>query len=271
MKRYVLAVDIGNTNTVFGLFEDNNDKNDYEIQKHWRTVTRRDRTSDELGIFLLGFLQSSGIDPAAIQGFIYSSVVPSFNPIVERMASDYFRSLAFRVRHDNIPLTIDYPRPEEIGADRLVNAVAGKTIYPGSQIIVDLGTATTFCIVNDGHYIGGSIAPGLKLSMEALFRNTAQLFPVEFSRPPCGVVADSTRHAIQSGFFFGWVGLLRGILSEIHKAYPNQKYQNIATGGLAAMIHREIPELFDTVDPMLTLRGLKIIYKAGKSGGSISH
>jgi len=262
MKGHVLAIDIGNTNTVYGLFEKNGDN---EILKHWRTVTRRDRTSDELGIFLLGFLQSSGIDPALIHGFIYSSVVPSFNPIVERMAADYFGATPIRVRHDNIPLTIDYPRPEEIGADRLVNAVAATAMHGGNQIVVDLGTATTFCIVHHGHYVGGSIAPGLKLSMEALFRNTAQLFPVEFSRPPCGVVADSTKHAIQSGFFFGWVGLLRGILTEIYHAFPDRKYHTIATGGLSSMIHREVPELFQTVDPMLTLRGLKIIYRSQTS------
>ncbi len=260
MKDYVLAVDIGNTNTVFGLFEDTDD---FEIQKDWRTVTRRDRTSDELGIFLLGFLQSSGIDPARIKGFVYSSVVPSFNPIVERMASDYFRSIPLRVRHDNIPLAIDYPRPEEIGADRLVNAVASNRMFGGNQIVVDLGTATTFCVVHEGHYLGGSIAPGLKLSMEALFRNTAQLFPVEFSRPS-SVIADSTRTAIQAGFFFGWVGLLRGILDEIYHTFPGKKYHTIATGGLAALIHREVPELFETVDPLLTLRGLKVIYRARK-------
>lgn len=261
MTDYILAVDIGNTNTVFGLFRDTAE---HEIEKHWRTVTHRDRTSDELGIFLLGFLSSSGIDPSSIRGFIYSSVVPSFNPIVERMAQDYFSTQPFRVRHDNIPLAIDYPRPDEIGADRLVNAVAANTMYPGSQIVVDLGTATTFCVVHDGVYLGGAIAPGLKLSMEALFRNTAQLSSVEFSRPPGGVVAKSTKHAIQSGFFFGWVGLLRGILDEAARASPGRKYRTIATGGLSALIHREVPELFDTVDGMLTLRGLKIIYQARK-------
>lgn len=263
MSEYILAVDVGNTNTVFGLFQD---KPEHEIQKNWRTVTHRDRTSDELGIFLLGFLQSSGINPSQIRGFIYSSVVPSFNPIVERMAADYFQAVPIRVRHDNIPLRIDYPRPDEIGADRLVNGVAANTMFPDSQIVVDLGTATTFCIVHEGVYLGGSIAPGLKLSMEALFRNTAQLSAVEFSKPPCGVIADSTKHAIQSGFFFGWVGLLRGILDEIQRVHPGRKYHTIATGGLSALIHREVPELFDTVDAMLTLRGLKIIYQARKSG-----
>ena len=261
MKEYILAVDIGNTNTVFGLFENTVD---VEIQKDWRTVTRRDRTSDELGIFLLGFLQSSGIQSSQIKGFVYSSVVPSFNPIVERMAADYFSSVPLRVRYDNIPLKIDYPRPEEIGADRLVNAVAADRMFPGNQIVVDLGTATTFCVVHEGTYLGGSIAPGLKLSMEALFRNTAQLFPVEFSRPACGVISDSTRTAIQAGFFFGWVGLLRGILEEIHKTYPGKKYHAIATGGLSAMIHREVPEIFEAVDPLLTLRGLKLIYQSQK-------
>jgi len=257
-KKHILVVDIGNTNTVFGILEKNGSD---EIPRHWRTVTRRDRTSDELGVYLLGFLQSSGFDPKNITGFIYSSVVPAFNPIVERMAIDYFGTHPLRVHFENkLPFSISYPRPFEIGADRLVNAAACVVYYPGNAIVVDMGTATTFCVLHGNNYVGGSIAPGLKLSMDALTKNTAQLPQIEFSRPPCGVVGDSTVHALQSGFFFGWAGLLRGILTEIKNARPDLNYQTIATGGLASLIHREASGIFDVVDPLLTLRGLKVLY-----------
>lgn len=257
MKKYILAIDIGNTNTVFGLF---NGSTDNEILNSWRTVTRRDRTSDELGIFLLGFLQSHGVDPTEISGAIYSSVVPPLNPIVERMCVDYFSCTPSRVRHDNVPIEFVYPRPDEIGADRLVNAIAAKTLFPGNHIIVDLGTATTFCLLKDGKYWGGAIAPGLKLSMEALSRNTAQLPPIEFSRPIKGVIGDTTLNSMKSGFFFGWLGLLRGVIHEMKAEYPSEKFETIGTGGLSTMIHKEASDVFDIVDTGLTLKGLKIIY-----------
>ena len=146
--RYVLGVDVGNTNTVFGLFRD---EPDFEILHSWRTVTRRDRTSDELGIFLLGFLNSSGIVATEVGGFIYSSVVPPFSPIVERMGSDYFRCDPLRVRFDmGLPIGVSYPHPAEIGADRLANAAGAHAMCRDDLIIVDLGTATTFCLLEDG-------------------------------------------------------------------------------------------------------------------------
>ncbi len=262
-EKRILGVDIGNTNTVFGLFETGEG---YDIIRHWRTVTVRERTSDELGIYLIGFLQSAGIDAKSISGFIFSSVVPSFNPIVERMAHDYFQSDATRVHFEmKLPFRISYPRPFEIGADRLVNAAAVSILYPGNSIIIDMGTATTFCLMVDGVYRGGSIAPGLKLSMEALTRNTAQLPPIEFSKPPGGVLGDSTVHALQSGFFYGWVGLLREIIKEMKNSQPGAAFQTIATGGLSSLIHKESPELFDIVDPLLTLRGLKILYQQNQT------
>ena len=258
MSDFILGVDVGNTNTVFGLLENFAEG---KILHSWRTVTRRERTSDELGIFLLGFLLSSGIDPANIKSCIYSSVVPSFNPIVERMAKDYFKTRPISVTHENVPLDFSYPRPYEIGADRLVNAVASASLYGGNQIIIDMGTATTFCIMHGNEYTGGSIAPGLKLSIETLSQRTAQLPPIEFVRPPSGVVGDSTIHALQSGFFYGFVGMLRGIRDEIIAARSDLKYMTVATGGLSSMIDKESPGLFDVVDGDLTLKGLQMIYR----------
>lgn len=258
MEEFILGIDTGNTNTVIGLFRDNPD---HEIIYHWRTVSRRERTSDELGIFILGFLGMQGIQARQIKDCIYSSVVPSFSPIIERMSRDYFKCAALRVSSDiPLPFSIDYPRPEEIGADRLVNAAAGCVIYGGNLIIVDMGTATTFCALLEGRYKGGSIAPGLKLSIEALSRNTAQLPPIEFTKPDSGVVGDSTIHALQSGFFYGWIGILREIRDQMRAAYPGHALRVLATGGLSTMIHEEVPDLFDEVDSQLTLRGLKIIY-----------
>ncbi|MCB1139771.1 MAG: type III pantothenate kinase [Leptospiraceae bacterium] len=257
--KYGLAVDIGNTNTVFGLYSH---ENGGEIQKSWRTVTHRDRTSDELGIFLNGFLHSSGIRVESIEHFIYSSVVPSFNPIVEKMVRDYYNTEPLRVHYEMpLPLEFVYPRPYEIGPDRIVNAVAASRIYGGDLIVIDLGTATTFCLLHGTQYMGGSIAPGLKLSMEALSRRAAMLPPIEFACPPGGVLGDSTMHSIQSGFFFGWVGLLREIIQQFRNREPARKYRVIATGGLASLIHGEQPDLFDQVDGLLTLRGLQIIHE----------
>ena len=265
MEEYILAVDTGNTNTVVGLFTENPE---HEIVYHWRTVSRRERTSDELGIFILGFLQMHGIPGSQIKGYIYSSVLPSFNPIIERMTRDYFGCEAIRVSTKiKLPFKIDYPRPEEIGADRLVNAAAGVAMYGGDLIIIDMGTATTFCVIRDGRYLGGSIAPGLKLSIEALSRNTAQLPPIEFARPESGVVGNSTIRAIQSGFFFGWTGILREIRDRIREEYPDRPLRVVATGGLSSLIGREVPELFDEVDSQLTLRGLKILYEFQTQAG----
>ena len=230
MSQYIMGLDIGNTNTVVGLFDT---EENVEVRYSWRTVTRNNRTSDELGIFLYGFLQTAGIRMESIGGLIYSSVVPSFNPVVERMSRDYIKSEAIPVRYTmNMPLRIDYPRPYEIGADRLVNAVAVHHLHPDSRgkIIVDMGTATTFCYLRGDSYQGGSIAPGLKLSMEALSRNAAQISPIEFKRPPKGVLGDTTEHALQSGFFYGWVGLIREIVSQYRALDPEDQPSQRSTG-----------------------------------------
>ncbi len=259
-KDMLLVIDVGNTNTVFGVFYGEEE----EPRFHKRTVTRRDRTSDELGVFLKGFFKEENIDSNEISAAIYSSVVPGFNPIVSRMLEDWFKVNPISVTVNiNLPFTITYPRPFEIGADRLVNAAAVVRLYPGRSIIIDMGTATTFCVVNEHHeYIGGLIAPGLKISMDSLIRNTAQLPPIVFQTPR-KVLGDSTIESLQSGFFYGWVGLLEGIIQEIKREY-GQDYKVIGTGGLITTIHNSRKGLLDYIDPLLTLKGLKLLYEMNR-------
>ncbi|MBM9576353.1 type III pantothenate kinase [Leptospira sp. 201903070] len=253
----LLVVDVGNTNTVFGIFENGKTSPLF----HKRTVTRKDRTSDELGLFFRGFLREFKIENEAITGGIYSSVVPTLNPILDRMFQDWFKIDAVHVNYQmKLPFTISYPRPYEIGADRLVNAAAAVVDNPGKSIIIDLGTATTFCVVSDKpEYLGGVIAPGLKVSMDALTKNTSQLPPIVFQSPE-KILGDSTIESIQAGFFFGWIGLLEGIIREI-KRDKGQDYRVIGTGGLVTVIDAAHPGIFDSIDPLLTLRGLQILHQ----------
>jgi type III pantothenate kinase len=253
---YLLVVDVGNTNSVFGLFRGTEE----EPVFHKRTVTRRDRTSDELGLFLKGFLSQEKYDDISISHAVYSSVVPSFNPIVERMLLDWFGVHPLKVTNEiKLPFQITYPRPFEIGADRLVNAAYCAIHYPKKKsIIIDLGTATTFCVLNEKpEYVGGVIAPGLKISMDALTRNTAQLPPIVFEAPG-SVLGSSTIQSLQAGFFYGWVGLISGIISQIKKELGDD-YMVVGTGGLVSTIHSAHPGIFDMIDPNLTLKGLKTL------------
>ncbi|TGL51658.1 type III pantothenate kinase [Leptospira kemamanensis] len=252
----LLVIDVGNTNTVFGVFREGEETPDF----HKRTVTRRDRTSDELGLFLKGFLTQENVKADRVKKAIYSSVVPSLNPIVERMLEDWFDVNPLRVHYQmNLNFGISYPRPFEIGADRLVNAAYCAKTYPGKKaILVDLGTATTFCVISEKpEYIGGVIAPGLKISMDALTRNTAQLPPIVFGSPT-RVLGESTVESIQAGFFFGWIGLLKEIVRAIKEENPGD-YVVVGTGGLVTTIHASHNQVFDEIDPMMTLKGLKIL------------
>ena len=258
MNNQTLVIDVGNTNTVFGLFSDE------ELIFHRRTVTHRDRTSDELGLYLKGFFREESLASGKINGAIYSSVVPQLNPIIERMLQDWFSVESFRVSHDiNLPFSIKYPRPYEIGADRLVNSAAVVKEFGGECIIIDLGTATTFCVLDkERNYLGGVIAPGLKLSMDALTKNTAQLPPIIFKQPE-SILGSSTLESLQSGFFYGWIGMLEKIISEIKVAH-GKDFRVYATGGLVSIIHNAYPHLFDKTDPMMTLKGLKILHDLNK-------
>ncbi len=260
-KNLLLVIDVGNTNTVFGVFH----PEEVDPKFHKRTVTRRDRTSDELGVFLKGFFKEENIDADSIGYAIYSSVVPGFNPIVSRMLEDWFKVNSINVNFEmNLPFKINYPRPFEIGADRLVNAAAVTKFYPSSKnIIIDMGTATTFCMINEkNEYLGGLIAPGLKISMDSLIKNTAQLPPIVFQTPK-KLIGDSTIESLQAGFFYGYIGLLEGIINEIKNNF-GEDYKVIGTGGLITTIHNSRKDLIDFVDPLLTLKGLKYLFEMNR-------
>ena len=289
-ESYLLTIDVGNTNTVFAVFSIGKSIKE-KIQKHpkqdpiiyWRMHTDLNYTSDEIGTQLLTVLANGNINASSILYCLYASVVPSYNSILKEMASKYLsleatkeatkeegsatkkKSIVNITHSTPLALKIKYPNPKEIGADRLVNASAAVNLYPGSSIVIDMGTATTFCVIHreaeEHHYIGGSIAPGVEVAIAQLREKTALLPTFEFSYPRDGIIGKSTIASLEAGFFFGYIGLLKEIITQIRKEEPKRKYQIIGTGGLLMTMVPHIKEIFDIVDPLLTVRGLLIIYK----------
>lgn len=249
----LLAMDVGNTNTVIGVFDGR------QLLEHWRLETHARRTYDEYGIQLRQLFSWAGIDSTAMRAVIISSVVPPLQFSLERMSERYFKVKALFVGpgiKTGMPILADNPR--EVGADRIVNAVAAYDKHQSGLIVVDFGTATTFDVVSPkGEYLGGAICPGIAISMEALFKNASKLPRVEFAKPP-HIVGRNTIHSIQSGLMFGYVGLVDGICERMKKdlGFP---VRVIATGGLATMIAEESTAISE-VDEFLTLQGLRIIY-----------
>jgi len=256
-EKKLLAIDIGNTNIVCGLF-----KADKLIGK-CRFETDPPRTCDEYAILLNDFLFSLKMTFDNISNVILSSVVPERTPIFQQFTEKYTSSSAMVVTHlTRAGLKIQCRRPEEIGADRIVNAAGAYVLYGGPVVIVDFGTATTFCVVSkEGGYAGGVIAPGLSLSAEALFSNTAKLPRVVLKKPD-EVIGKETVSSMQSGIVFGHIGLVNEILSRIHHEIGKKTWV-VATGGLAGLIAPECP-LISEIRPTLTLEGLMIIYRMNR-------
>lgn len=253
----LLVIDIGNTNIVLGMYEGE------ALRFHWRVATDRNKTEDEYGMLIRSLFISSGLEFKQVEGVIISSVVPPLNFTVERMCVKYFQKKPLVIGPGiKTGLNIKYEYPREVGADRIVNAVAAIHDYGTPLIIVDFGTATTFCYVDEkAQYWGGAIAPGIAISTEALYSRAAKLPRIEIAKPS-SVVGRNTIAAMQSGIYYGFVGQVEGIVRRM-KAESQTEPKVVATGGLAPLISNETSSI-DVVDPNLTLKGLRLIYERNK-------
>jgi type III pantothenate kinase len=247
----LLAIDLGNTNTVFGVYDGE------RLVRHWRLSTQKDRTVDEFGILLRNLFALEKIDAQKIRKVIIASVVPPLDPVLNEMVVSYFSVKPIFVTHENAGIPVLYDDPREVGADRIVNAVATVRKYGKPAVVVDFGTATTFdAITPAGEYRGGLIAPGIVISAEALYEHAAKLPRIEIQKP-AKVIGTSAIASMQSGLFYGYVALVDGILIRLKQELgPDTRV--IGTGGQAPLICQET-KLIETVDPNLTLDGLQLV------------
>ena len=250
----LLCIDIGNTNIVLGLYRGE------ELAAHWRIATDHQRLTDEYAILLIELFRHRGYDVGDVDGIAIASVAPPLTGTFVSLSKDYFGCAPLvldagvrtgvRIRYDN---------PRDVGADRVANAVAAHRLYGGPVCVVDFGTATIFDAVSaEGDYLGGAIAPGVVIAMEALFAHTAKLSRTDLTRPP-KAIGSNNMQAIQSGILFGYVGLVEGMVARFRQELgPNMKV--VATGGLADIIAQET-DAIQFVDPWITLMGLQLIYE----------
>jgi len=257
----LLAIDIGNTGITLGLFEGN------KLGPHWRLASDNERTSDEYGIFMTQLMERSGIrisNDGEVSGVAIASVAPALTGVLARACRDYLQVDPLVVDtgvHTGIPLR--YEDPKQIGADRVVNAVAVRNLYKGPACIVDFGTATSFDALSaDGEYIGGAIAPGIGVAADALFRRTAKLPRVDLRRPP-SVIGRNTVNSLQSGLLYGYVGLVEGMVRRF-RAELGQEMKTIGTGAMVELIAGETG-VIDIVNPWLALEGLRIIFELNRN------
>jgi len=253
----LLAIDVGNTNTVLGVFEGSS------LRHQWRVETSQSRTYDEYGTLFTQLFAGSGLDPAKVDAIAVASVVPALAFTLEQMAQRYFgKKPVFIGPGVKTGMPILYDDPREVGADRVVNAVAAYARWKTGLVVVDFGTATTFDAVSPrGEYLGGAICPGVSISMEALFTHAAKLPRVEFARPP-HVVGKNTVASIQSGLVFGYVGLVDGICARMQDelGFP---VKVVATGGLAPLV-AGLSRAISEVDEHLALEGLRLVYELNR-------
>lgn len=251
----ILVMDAGNSNIILGVYQKD------KLIFHWRMETDPRKTEDEYAMQVKAFFTHEGISFEQINGIIISSVVPPIMFALEAMCQKYFNVQPLIVGPGvKTGLNIKYENPREVGADRIVNAVAALVEYGGKPlIIVDFGTAITYCYLNEhGDYMGGAIAPGISISTEALYTRASKLPRIEIMRTP-NIVGKNTVSAMQAGVFYGFIGQVEGIVGRM-KAQSNEEPFVIATGGLAKLIANET-QIIDIVDPFLTLKGLAMIYK----------
>jgi type III pantothenate kinase len=249
----LLVIDVGNTSTVIGVYKDK------ELKANWRIPTQPQKV-DQYGALLKKLFSEANLNLSEVKALAFSSVVPLLTPILEEMSREYLKVEPLIVNSETkTGLAIKYDDPGEVGADRIANAVAAHQIYKGPLIVVDFGTATTFDVVSEkGEYLGGVIAPGIELSARTLSEKAAKLPPVELKKPD-KVIGKNTVSSMQSGIIYGAIEEVKGIVERI-KEELGKEAKVIATGGLADLIAGET-NLFDEVNPFLTLEGLRIIYE----------
>ncbi|MEG0292009.1 MAG: type III pantothenate kinase [Anaerovoracaceae bacterium] len=259
----LLAFDVGNTNIVLGVFVEG------KLVQNWRLETDNNKSADEYGMVINQLFAFEGININEVEDVIIATVVPSVLYTLQHLSMKYFNKKAIVIESGvKTGLLIKYDNPKQVGSDRIVNAVAAFNKYGGPLVLIDFGTATTFCAVTEkAEYLGGAIAPGLKISSEALFQMTSKLPKVELERPE-SVICKNTIQSMQSGLVYGHMGMVDFIVKKMKKELvemgcDGDKIKVIATGGLATLIEEGV-DCIDEVDKMLTLEGLEIIYRKNK-------
>lgn len=249
----LLVIDVGNTHTVLGIYKGK------ELITHWRVHTEKETTEDEINVLVRNLFAQDGIDMKRVRKTIISCVFPPIVMILNSFCRKYLGHDPHWVNPKSYPnMPILTKNPSEVGADRIVNAVAAYQKYRNCLVVIDFGTATTFDVVSSaGEYLGGAITPGIYISSEALFQEASKLPRVELFRPPDTVIGKDTISSIQSGIIYGYAGLVDGMIRRI-RAELNQNPRVIATGGLAYLMHH-VSETIESVEPTLTLEGLRII------------
>ena len=259
----LLAIDVGNTNVTIGVFDGDT------LAHNWRLAALRERTGDELGILVTRLFEQARIDVASVTGIAIASVVPQLTRPMEEMCERYFRRPALFVDAANAGMPVRYSPAADVGADRIVNAVAAWEKYgrrgETPLIVVDFGTGTTFDVISiDGEYLGGIICPGISISAEALFQRAARLPRVEVRKPPA-VVGQNTVHAMQSGLFFGYVDMVDGLIRRVRAELPGgDRAIVVGTGGLAGLLAEE-SRAIEKIEPDLTLDGLRLIWQRNQA------
>ncbi|WP_425447845.1 type III pantothenate kinase [Dethiothermospora halolimnae] len=254
----ILVFDVGNTNIVLGVYDGS------KLIKDWRISTDKNKTSDEYGVLINELFKYNNLDLKSMEAVIISSVVPTLMYSLEAMSIKYCDKKPIIVGPGiKTGMNIKYDNPKEVGADRIVNAVSAYEKYGGPLIVVDFGTATTFCAISkEGEYLGGAITPGIRISSEALFSRAAKLPKVELSKPN-SVICKNTKSSMQAGIVYGYAGLVDAIVGKMKKELKGEVKTVVATGGLSKLIASE-SETINNIDKYLTLEGLRIIYERNK-------